>query len=55
LGCLPLRGREGVTLAIPQNDTVGMISTEQKFWERPVFLMNSKKTLIFGYKNAESS
>ena len=30
LGVQALRGREGVTLAIPQNDTVGMISPGQK-------------------------
>jgi hypothetical protein len=25
----------GVTLAIPQNDTLGMISTEHEFFNRP--------------------
>jgi hypothetical protein len=31
LGCLLLLGRDGFHLAIPQNDTVGMISPDQNF------------------------
>ena len=34
----PSSGREGVTLAIPQNDTVGMISPEHNNLQLTVFL-----------------